>query len=69
MSIAQSDVERTEAQLWEAVRALYGPTAGHRVDAAAAATEALAAYRAAVEAAARLRIQLATSVSTVPVAV
>jgi hypothetical protein len=45
-----SEVERAEAQLWEAVRAFCEPGVRERTVAAARAVEALGRYRAAVEA-------------------
>jgi hypothetical protein len=44
-----TEVQRAEELLWDAVRVLYGPSAGPKVEAAAAVVEALAAYRTAVE--------------------
>jgi hypothetical protein len=66
---APSEVQRTEELLWEAVRALYGPSAGRKVEAAAAVVQALGAYRAAVEQSTRLSRQLAARASATPVAV
>ena len=54
---ALSEIERAETTLWESVRALYGPDTQPGVEAAASVVESLAAYRAAVEQSARLRLQ------------
>jgi hypothetical protein len=60
-----SDIERAEALLWESVRALYGRTTENRVQAAATVVESLAAYRAAVERATRLRMRHSSEATAV----
>ena len=44
------EVDRTEAALWEAIRALYGPGGTPSAEVAARASDALKAYRAALAA-------------------
>lgn len=65
-----SEVERAEAQLWDAVRGLYVSAGRSKTEAAATAVEALAAYRTAVEAqavAAYLDRSIGTRVRRMPV--
>jgi hypothetical protein len=62
--ISPNQVERIEERLWEAVRALYGPGTGHKVEAAAEAVAALAAYRIAVEESSTLSPRSAVGAAT-----